>query len=93
MSKTNDDIREQLSGEVLDDEVLNNMIMIEGKGFADGVIGYTDDGRLVYSYERLVKSLAKIYGSDEEAIEWLEFNTIPSLDYIENAPIIIHELE
>lgn len=93
---TNDTIRETLESYILDDDVLSEMVMLEGNEFAPGVIGFTDDGRLVYSYERLVESLAEAYGSEEDAIEWLEYNTLRSLPYMESenmkAPIIIHEI-
>lgn len=70
---TNDELKDILADEIMDEEILNQMIVLEGDEFADGIIGYTDDFHLVYSYERLVKSLAIVYGSEEEAIEWLEY--------------------
>lgn len=90
----NNELKDMIADLVFDDEELNQIIVLEGDEFADGAVGLTDDNRLVYSYERLVESLAKVYGSEEDAVEWLEYNTIRSLPYMSsygNIPLIIHE--
>lgn len=101
----NSQLKEKISDIVMDEDVLNNIVVLEGDEFADGAIGVTDDCRVVYSYEKLVESLANAYmGSEEgididdaqtDAIDWIEYNTLPSLLYMENrgllAPVIIHE--
>lgn len=92
---TNLALKELLADEIMDEDVLNEMIVLEGDEFADGAVGYTDDYHLVYSYERLVESLGKTYGSEEDAIEWLEYNTLRAIPYMAsegNEPIIIHEI-
>lgn len=90
----NNELKDMIADLVFDDEELNQIIVLEGDEFADGAVGLTDDNRLVYSYERLVESLAKVYGSEEDAVDWLEYNTIRSLPYMSsygNIPLIIHE--
>lgn len=48
----------------------------------------------MYNYRKLVECLKKNDGmSEDEAVEFIEYNTIRALDYIENAPIIINKLE
>lgn len=92
---TNAELINILQEEIIDEDILDQMIVLESDEFADGVIGYTDDYHLVYGYERLVESLTKIYGSEEEAIEWLEYNTIRAIPYMAKEglePIIIHEI-
>lgn len=45
-------------------------------GYDDAIVGITDDGRLVYSQEKMIKLCAVQGNFDEmDAIEWLEFNT------------------
>lgn len=96
---TNKELKSLIETRVLDDDELNLIVVLEGDEFADGAIGLTDDNRVVYSYDRLVKSLALSYCTNEEgvidgdtlskeetiqsAIEWLEYNTIRSLSSIE----------
>lgn len=91
---TNYELKGMLAAEIMDEDILDEMIILEGDEFADGAIGYTDDYHVVYSYERLVESLGKAYDSEEDAIEWLEYNTIRAIPYMAsegNEPIIIHE--
>lgn len=91
---TNSDIRKQISDLVGDDQdVLNQIIILDGDEFADGFIGLSTDNRAVYSYDKLIDSLSRSNSwSTDDAIEWLEYNTIRSLPYMgTKAPIIIHE--
>ena len=92
---TNYELKEILSSEIMDEDILDQMIVLEGDEFADGCIGYTDDYHLVYSYDKLVESLGNVYGSEEDAIEWLDYNTMRAIPYMSNEglePIIIHEI-
>lgn len=55
--------------------------------FNKGIVGVSEDGcHLIYSYEKLVQD-------SEENREWIEYNTIRALPYMNQdfAPIIIHE--
>ena len=100
----NSELKEILYDMIQDEDILDQMIILEGDEFADGVIGITNDYHVVYSYERLVQSLAKAYKeedqTDEEAelaaMEWIDYNTIRSLPYMEKeglVPIIMFGLE
>lgn len=76
--------------------------------FDGGIIGVTEDKcHIVYSYDKLVESIAKAYkeyakGKTEEtdedfisqAAEWIDFNTLRQLPYMdqEHVPIIIYEI-
>ena len=91
----NEELKEILHDTIADEDLLNQMIVLEGDEFANGAIGVTHDGHIVYSYERLVESLAKAYGSELDAMEWIDYNTIRSLPYMEKdglAPVIMYEL-
>ena len=95
---TNKDLKEKIALVVNDESELDQIAVLEGDEFADGCIGLTIDNRLVYSYERLIESLSKHSEiSYEDAMEYIEFNTIRSLPYIAaqdlHAPIIIHEFD
>lgn len=59
------------------------------------LIGVTDDNRAVYDFNLMVEWLILNENfSLEEAIEWIEFNTIRALPYMgEDAPIIMYPLE
>ena len=72
-------------------------IILEGDDFADGAVGVTLDGNVVYDYDKLVDALVKAWNcTDTEAIEWIEYNTIRSLPYMESQgtpPIIMTSFE
>lgn len=60
-------------------------------GFNRAIIGLTPDHRVVYSRGKMVDQLMEDDDStEEEAEEWIDYNTIRSLPYMgENAPIIV----
>lgn len=60
--------------------------------YNDAMIGVSSDGNAVYSYEKMVDCLMRQDGmSDEEAMEWIDYNTIRSLPYFgQQAPIIVY---
>lgn len=62
--------------------------------YDDALIGVSNDGRAVYDYNLMIDWLMNEEGwSDEEAIEWIEFNTIRALPYMgSDAPIIMYPL-
>ena len=61
--------------------------------FAKAIVGITTDERLVYSYERIMECLMETDDiSEEDAIEYIDYNIVGSLTPdIEASPIIIHE--
>lgn len=63
--------------------------------YDDALIGVSEDGRAVYDFEKMVDWLIEEEGfSDEEAVDWIETNTLRALPYMgEGAPIIMYPLE
>lgn len=44
--------------------------------YDDALIGISNDGRLVYSIEKMIEIYSKEYNTTpDEAIDWLEYNT------------------
>ena len=44
--------------------------------YDDALIGISNDGKLVYSIEKMIEIYSKEYNTTpEEAIDWLEYNT------------------
>ena len=62
--------------------------------YDDALIGVSEDGRAVYDFDKMVEWLMKEEGwSEEESVEWIEYNTIRALPYFgEGAPIIMYGL-
>ena len=63
--------------------------------YDDALIGVTENGRAVYDFDKMVEWLMNEEGwSEEESIEWIEFNTLRALPYMgDRAPIIMYPLE
>ena len=64
------------------------------ESYDDALIGVSEDGRAVYDYEKMVDWLVDKYSwADDEAVEWIEYNTIRALPYFgDKAPIIMYPL-
>lgn len=62
--------------------------------YDDALIGVSEDGRAIYDYEKMIEWLMDEEGwTDNEAVEWIEYNTIRALPYFgEGAPIIMYPL-
>ena len=69
--------------------------VFENPDYDSAIIGVTeDDDRVVYDFDLMVKHLVDTDGITElEAIEFIEYNTMRSLPYVENAPVIIRRIQ
>lgn len=85
-----EDIREELKEKEFDDTVI-----FDNPSFDNSIIGYTDEGRLVYDYDRMVEELASDDNITlEEAMEFIDYNTIRAIPYAgEKAPIIVYGVQ
>jgi hypothetical protein len=73
---------------------LGEATVFKNPDFDTAIIGTTDDGRAVYSFEKMVDFLVENENMDyEESIEFIEYNTIRSLPYIANAPVIVYDTD
>ena len=47
------------------------------EGLDDCILGYSEDGILIYSHAKMVDHFIEIEGmSEEEALEWIDFNVL-----------------
>lgn len=72
-----------------------DVVIFKDEGYDDALIGISEDGRAIYDFDLMVEWLMKVDGiTSEEAIEWIEYNTIRSLSYAgSGAPIIMYRIE
>ena len=82
----NKEIRENLPEDTM---------VFDNASYDNSIIGVSTDGRVVYSFSKMVEELMTDNGwSEMEAIEWIEYNTIRALSYMgSDAPIIMHALD
>lgn len=54
--------------------------------YDSSIVGITDDGHIIYDYDKMVKEfMSENNVTMQEAIEFIEYNTIRTLPYIEEA--------
>lgn len=67
--------------------------MFENPDFDGCIIGVTTDNQAVYSLAQMVDWFVENNGgSISEALEFIEYNTLRALPYVENAPIVLDDL-
>lgn len=78
----------------LKDNGYENTVVFEKPDYLDAVIGVSENGRVIYSREKMIRSLMVKDGmSAEDAAEFIEYNTLGSLPNAgEMAPIVMEEL-
>ena len=68
-------------------------LILDNMAYDNSIIGLTEGKRLVYSYEKMIEELMADEGwTYEEAVEWLEYNTLRAIPYMASAgltPIIV----
>ena len=81
------EIREELPEEAL---ILGDTFM----SYDNSIVGVTTDGRVVYDYDKMIEELMQDEEwSYEDAVEWIEYNTVRSLPYGgPSAPIIMYSI-
>lgn len=71
-----------------------NAVLFDNPEFDNSIIGMTFDGNVVYNYEKMVEELMHDDSiSEEEAIEFIDYNTLRVIPYISigDKPIVMRE--
>ena len=79
----------------LRDELPEDAIIFDNMSYDGSIIGVTTDDRVVYSYDKMVEELMQDEEwSYEDAVEWIDYNTIRALPYAgPNGPIIMYPIQ
>lgn len=80
--------------EKLFDNGYEDIIIFKDFSYDSALVGISNDNRAIYDYELMIEYLMEEEGwTEEESIDWLEYNTIRSLPYAgDKAPIIMYRL-
>lgn len=72
-------------------EAYNEIGLFDNPSFDNSIIGISNDDKVVYDLNKMIKELAEDDGiSEEEALEFIEYNTLRAIPYFgENAPIVV----
>lgn len=72
----------------------NDAIVFEHPSYDEAIIGIDSNERVVYDFEQMAECLMKDDGmSYEDAVEFIEYNTIRALPYMPNSPIVMYGLD
>lgn len=76
------------------DNDLEGTSFFTGDNYATAILGYTEDGNLVYSYDDMVDWLMDNDDMDDlSAREWIDYNVIRTIPYMgDKKPIILYSL-
>ena len=80
--------------QILIDNGYEGTVYLTNYSYDTALIGVSQDGRAIYDYGLMVEWLVTEEDfTEEEAVEWIDFNTIRALPYMGNeAPIIMYSL-
>ena len=83
---------EQLK-QLITDLGYEDVTVFENYDYADAFIGMSDDGRAVYSYDKMIEWLMDNENlSYEDSVEWIDYNTIRALPYYPDGPIVVYDV-
>ena len=95
-SEKTSNVHERTAKEMLDEcgYDSSSIMLFENESYDSALIGVTDDDRAVYSYDKMVEwYVNKNRCSVEEAMEWIDCNTLRAIPYAgAKAPIVVKEL-
>ena len=82
------------TAERLQNEGFDDVVIFDQNSYDDALVGVTSDGRAVYDYVKMVEWLVEYRGlTEEEAEEWVDYNTIEALRNAgDRGPIIMHPI-
>ena len=86
----NKDLREYLQEIGLEDSLL-----FDNPSYDKSIVGYTDNGNIVYNYDKMVREFVEENNVDEiESMEFIDYNTMRALPYFggEKHPIVINSI-
>lgn len=77
----------------IEDMGYESVLLFESPSYDTAFVGITEDGRAVYEYEKMVEHLVETDNmTEEEAEEFIQYNTIRSLPYYENSPVVFNRI-
>ncbi len=83
----NDELRDYIA------EENEEAVVFNVPSYDNAIVGLSDDGKVIYDYDLMIKELTDDTAlTEDEAIQYIDYNTIRTLPYIEEAvrPIILY---
>lgn len=81
--------------EVLKETAEEDVVIFKDYDYTEAFLGITNDDRAVYDYDLMVECLVQNEDmSYDDAIEWIDYNTLRALDYFseDKKPIVLFRM-
>lgn len=79
--------------EYIEEHGYEDVTVFDSPSYDAAFVGMTSDGRAVYDFEKMVQCLVDDGMEAEEAVEFIEFNTLRALTYFQNAPVVLYPID
>lgn len=71
-----------------------NLTILDNPSFDTAIIGTTYDNRVVYDFDKMVEELMETDNcSYDDAVDFISNDTIKSLSFMPNPPIVVYRLQ
>ena len=72
----------------------DGVVLFSDFSYDSAFVGVSEDNRAIYDYDLMVEWLMEKEGfTEDEAMEWIDYNTLRALPYFGNeAPIVLYRL-
>ena len=83
-------LRKRIEQYAIDNDL--EIVFFKNPSFDQSIIGISEDGKLIYNYNNMIyEFMEDNQCSWEDTVEFIEYNTIRSLHYIPDHPIVLRE--
>lgn len=87
----NAETERQILSDAIEEMGYENVIIFDG--YYTAVVGISDDGRVVYDYDKMVEWLVeRDHMTEDDAVEWISYNAISALPYVDKAPVVMFRI-
>ena len=79
---------------IVREQLPDNAIILDNASYDESIIGITLEGAIRYSYDRMVEEyMIDNECTYDEAVDWIDYNTVRALPYLpQPRPIIVYEM-
>lgn len=75
------------------DNGYEDLSVFENPSYDGCIVGISTDNQIIYSLSQMVEWFCKENNcSFDESLEYIDYNTIRTIPYMENPPVIINDL-
>jgi len=79
--------------ELIKENGYEDIVIFENPSYDSALIGISEDNRAIYDYDKMIEFLMSEDDlSYEDAADMISYNTVRSLQYTPNSPIILYPL-